>query len=110
MASGIQERLLSPALDEALPAAESSIRFQAEIAPLQAVRIDEQRMFVFRRIDIGGQLYRQGFVLLITPFLDHLMARHYDSQPIAGYTRLTLRANGVHSTRSRLHHHPVAAA
>lgn len=92
----------APALDEALPAVESSIRFQAEIAPLQAVRIDEQRMFVFRRIDIGGQLYRQGFVLLITPFLDHLMARHYDSQPIAGYTRLTLRANGVHSTRSRL--------
>lgn len=67
-------------------------RFRVEVAPLQAVAIDDDRVFIFRRIGINGQIYRQGFVLQLTPFLDHLLAAHYDAQPIARYTRLTLNA------------------
>ncbi len=76
-------------------------RFQVEVAPLQAVAIDDGRVFIFRRIGINGQIYRQGFVLQIQPFLDHLLAVHYDPQPIARYTRLTLNAAGLNALRDR---------
>ena len=74
-------------------------RFQVEVAPLQAVAIDDDRVFIFRRIDINGQIYRQGFVLRLQPFLDHLLAVHYDPQPIARYARLTLNAAGLDASR-----------
>jgi signal transduction histidine kinase len=80
--------------------AESKIgRFQVEVAPLQAVAIDDARVFIFRRIGIDGQIYRQGFVLRLQPFLDHLLAVHYDPQPIARYTRLTVTATGLGASR-----------
>ncbi len=80
--------------------AESKIgRFQVEVAPLQAVAIDDARVFIFRRIGIDGQIYRQGFVLRLQPFLDHLLAVHYDPQPIARYTRLTVTATGLGTSR-----------
>ena len=73
-------------------------RFQVEVAPLQAVAIDAGQMFIFRRIGINGEIYRQGFVLQLQPFLDYLIDRFYTSQPIAGYTRLTLKAAGLTAT------------
>ena len=76
-------------------------RFQVEVAPLQAVAIDDDRMFIFRRIGINGQIYRQGFVLQIQSFLDHLLAVHYDPQPIARYVRLTLNTAGFNASRDR---------
>ncbi len=76
-------------------------RFRVEVAPLQAVAIDDGRVFIFRRIGINGQIYRQGFVLRVQPFLDHLFAVHYDPQPIARYARLTLNAAGINAFRDR---------
>jgi signal transduction histidine kinase len=70
-------------------------RFQVEVAPLQAVAVDSGRMFIFRRIGIDGRIYRQGLVIELDPFFGHLLATHYDGQPIARYTRLTLSANGA---------------
>ena len=88
-----------PAVRAAAPSADD--RFQAEVAPLQAVTIDADRVFIFRRIGINGQIYRQGFVLRLAPFLDHLLAVYYDPQPISRYTRLTLKAAGRTVTRDR---------
>ncbi|BBO79987.1 hypothetical protein DSCO28_05530 [Desulfosarcina ovata subsp. sediminis] len=82
-----------------VPPDHATNRFQVEVAPLQAVTINNGRVFVFRRVGIGGQIYRQGFVLDVQPFLDHLLARHYDPQPIARYTRIRLRASGVSAVR-----------
>ena len=86
------------------PAAEALAadgRFQVEVAPLQAVAVDAERIFIFRRIGIGGEIYRQGFVLRLAPFLDHLLSRHFNRQPIADYTRLTLSAAGFDATLTR---------
>ncbi len=84
-------------LDEAAaPAAESdggepSDGFQVEVAPLQSVFIDAGRFFIFRRIAINRQIYRQGFVLEAEPFLRHLAAAHFESQPMARFTGLRLQ-------------------
>ena len=84
---------------ESMPGVAGDGRFQVEVAPLQAVAIDDGRVFIFRRIGIDGQIYRQGFVLRLQPFLDHLFAVHYDTQPIARYARLTLKAAGLDASR-----------
>jgi len=66
--------------------------FQAEVAPFQSVFIDDGRVYVFRRILIDDQLYRQGFVLEIDAFFAHLIRTHFSPQPMARFTRLQLRA------------------
>jgi signal transduction histidine kinase len=84
-------------------------RFQVEVAPLQTVTIDADRVFIFRRIGINGQIYRQGFVLRVGPFLDHLLDVYYTPQPISRYTRLTLNAAGLRVSRNRTAVNPGAS-
>lgn len=71
--------------------------FQVEVAPLQSVFISRDRFFVFRRIAINNQIYRQGFVLEVSPFLRHLAATHFDRQPMARFTglRMQVQENGL---------------
>lgn len=70
------------------PAADDLL--QVEVAPFQAVLIDSGQAFIFRRIAIDNQIYRQGFVLLTQPFLRHLAAAHFEHQPLSGFARLSL--------------------
>ncbi|MDL2321656.1 HAMP domain-containing histidine kinase [Desulfosarcina sp. OttesenSCG-928-B08] len=73
--------------------------FQVEVAPLQAVALDPDHVFIFRRVDISGRIYRQGFVLALQPFLNDLVQRHYDSQPLSRYAGIRLRAAGMTISR-----------
>ncbi|MBI5552426.1 MAG: HAMP domain-containing histidine kinase [Desulfobacterales bacterium] len=73
-----------------LPVTEAQSRFQVEIAPLQSVFIDDQRVFIFRRVVINDRILRQGFVLQLVPFLEHLARTHFDPHPMANFTRLHL--------------------
>lgn len=82
----------APAAGPALQAspAEHRQRFQVEVAPLQSVFIDKETLFVFRRVVIDNQVFRQGLVLKILPFLRHLARSHFDPNPMADFTRLRL--------------------
>ncbi len=101
----------APKADERRQAAGTAVadadasRFQVEVAPLQTVAIDADRVYIFRRIGINGEIYRQGFVLRLKPFIEHLMAVHYDPQPIAQYTRLIFHAAG----RTTIREHGTAS-
>lgn len=66
--------------------------FQAEVAPFQSLFISTGRFFIFRRIAINNQIFRQGFVLQVDPFLRHLAAAHFDAQPMAAFAGLRLEA------------------
>jgi signal transduction histidine kinase len=61
---------------------------QVEVAPFQSVLIDPRHVFIFRRVAVNNQIYRQGFVLLTEPFLRHLAAAHFTEQPLARYALL----------------------
>jgi signal transduction histidine kinase len=65
-------------------------RFQVEVAPLQPLLLDTQRLFVFRRVVIADQVFRQGFVLDIQAFLNHLARNHFTPHPMADFTHLRL--------------------
>ena len=66
-------------------------RFQVEVAPLQSVFINDDRVFIFRRVAINNQIFRQGFVLKVRSFLQHLAQAHFASQPMAQFTGLHLK-------------------
>ncbi len=65
-------------------------RLEAEVDPMQSVFIDGRYVFVFRRIALDNQMYRQGFVLEIDRFLEHLAETHFVRQPMASFARLAL--------------------
>ena len=65
--------------------------FKVEVAPLQSVFIDNDQIFVFRRIMINQKIYRQGFILKIRSFLDHLIQDFFIAQPMASYANLRLQ-------------------
>ena len=71
--------------------------FQIEVAPMQSVYIQNGRFYIFRRIVINNQIYRQGFLLRAEPFLRHLAATHFDTQPMSRFSSLSLHVmeNGI---------------
>jgi len=92
-----EDEALAPAVTQAeAPAEEQTVgplrgrSFLVEVAPLQSVFIDQERVFIFRRIGIDNRIYRQGFVLSLPALLHHLGERHFASQPMAGYAHLGL--------------------
>ena len=66
--------------------------FQVEITPLQSVLISNDRVFMFRRVEIGRQIYRQGFVIKLDSLAHHLAETHFREHPIAQYANLRLDA------------------
>ncbi len=86
----------------AAPPSEDELSFQVEVAPLQSVFISRGRFFIFRRIAINNQIYRQGFVLESDAFLKHLAATYFDPQPMARFTGLGLQVRENGSQRQSL--------
>jgi signal transduction histidine kinase len=64
--------------------------FRVEVDPLQSVFVSEDKVVFFRRIVIDNRVYRQGFVLLIQPFLKHLSESYFTNQPMAKFANLNL--------------------
>ncbi len=87
-----REQAPAPAAGAAPPVATAPTlqRFEVEVAPLQSVFIDAAQVFIFRRVAINNQVFRQGFVLKLQPFLSHLAQVYFSPQPMAGFTRLRL--------------------
>lgn len=67
-------------------------RLSIEVAPLQSVYIADERVYIFRRIMINHQIYRQGFILNVQAFLAYLMERYFENQPMADFARFELNA------------------
>lgn len=65
--------------------------FLVEVAPFQSVSINEELVYIFRRIAINNQIYRQGFILKVEPLLQYLASKHFEQQPLAQYAALTLQ-------------------
>jgi len=74
-----------PANEAALPK-----NLQVEISPMQSVVLNDREILIFRRIVLENQVYRQGFVLLVNEFLNHLQDTYFTAQPLAQFTQLQL--------------------
>jgi signal transduction histidine kinase len=76
---------------EAAPEGQDQESFQVEVAPLQSVFIGDERVFIFRRIMINQKIFRQGFVLKVQAFLNHLAQNYFIDQPMADFANLRLQ-------------------
>ncbi len=73
--------------------------FQVEVDPMQSVFLNDTEVFIFRRIMIDNKIYRQGFVLDVSAFLNHLSSTFFSTQPMAKFSGLELTVrDGVQDT------------
>ena len=63
---------------------------QVEITPLQSVFLNNEYIFIFRRIGINDQIYRQGFVIQTQEFMKNLLGSHFSNQPMTRFANLQL--------------------
>jgi len=85
-----RETAETASLPASLAVAEEAAGYRVEVAPLQAVFLSDVQIFIFRRIMIDNQIYRQGFVLKVNPFLSNLVQNYFLNQPMAQFTGLRL--------------------
>ena len=77
---------------ELLPApSHNTEKYQVEVTPLRSIFINTDQVFIFRRIMIDNQIYRQGFIIRVRAFLNHLAQAYFVKQPLARYTNLSLK-------------------
>jgi len=57
---------------------------------MQAVFINDSQIFIFRRIVINNQIYRQGFIIIVQDFLNYLANEYFSLQPMAQFASLRL--------------------
>ncbi|MBW2170752.1 MAG: HAMP domain-containing histidine kinase [Deltaproteobacteria bacterium] len=89
-AGEVRQAAPSSVLQSAPPPADAE-RLQVEIDPMQSVFISDSQVFIFRRIVINNEVYRQGFVLVVKEFLRHLAGEYFVNQPMAGFANLRLK-------------------
>jgi len=65
---------------------------QVEVDPLQSMFVAPDLVYVFRRIVLDSEVYRQGFVVNVPAFLDYLARTHFSDQPMARFASLKLAA------------------
>ena len=88
--SAADEEAESAAVPAPAPVDDRKASYQVEVAPLQAVFLNDAQIFIFRRILIKNQIYRQGFVLQVNAFLNYLTQTYFLSQPMARFAALRL--------------------
>ncbi len=91
-----------PAVAEPSPAVVPFKKFNVEVAPFQSVALQDDDVYIFRRIVINGQIYRQGFILLVEPLLQHLIDTHFAGQPLADFMTLSFRRGDQEQEREIL--------
>lgn len=84
-----REQAVGAAEDDAMES--SADKFQVEVAPFQSVALQDDSVYMFRRIVIDNQIYRQGFILLVEPFVQYLIDKHFTGQPLAEFTTLAFQ-------------------
>ncbi|MBA3028491.1 MAG: HAMP domain-containing histidine kinase [Desulfobacteraceae bacterium] len=77
--------------EEGLTGAVLARRFQVEVAPFQSVFITNQQVFIFRRVAINNQIFRQGFVIDVPAFLNHLADFQFKNQPLSDFMSLGMQ-------------------
>lgn len=85
------ETAAPPSIKDARTDDLSSERFQVEVAPFQSVFVNTDHIFIFRRIAIRNQIYRQGFVIDVPALLTDLAENQFTPQPLSEFMALRMR-------------------
>ncbi|MFH1887559.1 MAG: histidine kinase dimerization/phospho-acceptor domain-containing protein, partial [Pseudomonadota bacterium] len=84
------EALMESTERESPDARDRAPALRAEVDPLQALVLDDDRLFLFRRVLVDGRIFRQGAVISAPALVKDVAQRHFSGQPLAGFARFTL--------------------
>jgi signal transduction histidine kinase len=84
---------VEPFQDIWLELMEETDELLVEIDPMQAVFLDDNHLYLFRRILLNNQIYCQGAVIKVYDLLAHLMRKYFSDQPMTRFTHLQLNAS-----------------
>ncbi len=90
-----EQEMLIADMAGAVETADSQSLFQVEVAPFQSVSINDDLVYIFRRIGINNEIYRQGFLIEVEPFLRYLITSHFVGQPLADFTALQIQRHDL---------------
>ncbi len=82
---------------------ENDDKMQVEVDPMRSVFVDDNHVFIFRRIILNNQIYRQGVVVKVNEFLERMVDTYFKGQPMSGFTKLTLKVSDEGKNISTLH-------
>ncbi|MEZ4526994.1 MAG: ATP-binding protein [Desulfobacterales bacterium] len=100
--AGNEYAAMAPSVSEPLRTPEPE-KLQAELDPMQSVFIDEDQIFIFRRVALRNQIFRQGFVISAKNFLEYLKNTHFLPQPLSAFTGMELQITDRGTAVSTLH-------
>ena len=85
-------------------------KLQVEVDPTRSVFVDDDHVFIFRRIILNNQIYRQGVVVKVHQFLERMVNTYFKGQPMSRFTNLTLNVNDAGKNISSLQTGEVSSA
>jgi len=85
-------------------------KMQVEVDPMRSVFVDDKHVFIFRRIILNNQTYRQGVVVKVHEFLERMVNTYFKDQPMSEFTNLTLSVNSEGKNLSTLQTGETTAA
>lgn len=89
--SGVLREDLPPEPTEQLaPAAGETKNVQVEMDPIQSMALGDGLVYMFRRILVNNQVFRQGVVVDVQKFMEHLVVAHFAGQPMARFANLRI--------------------
>lgn len=68
-------------------------RMEVEVDPMRSIFVDDQHVFIFRRIILNNQVYRQGVVVKVNALLERMIDTYFKGQPMSAFTFLSLQVN-----------------
>lgn len=77
-------------------------KMQVEVDPMRSVFVDDKHVFIFRRILLNNQIYRQGVVVKVQEFLERMVNTYFKDQPMSEFTNLTLNVSSEGKNLSTL--------
>ncbi len=63
-----------------------------EMDPMQSMALGEGHIYLFRRIMVNNQVFRQGVVINVQKFMEHLVLDHFSGQPMSRFANLRISA------------------
>jgi len=78
-------------------------QMMVEVDPVQSVLINDDTVYVFRRILLNSSTYYQGVVIRLGLLLKHLTDTFFVDQPMARFARLSLRVSDRNHNVTMLH-------
>ncbi|MGE4504243.1 MAG: hypothetical protein AB7D51_02770, partial [Desulfovibrionaceae bacterium] len=65
---------------------------EVEMDPMQSMVLSDGLIYLFRRIMVNNQVFRQGVVLDVQKFMEHLVMSNFSGQPMSRFANLSIAA------------------